>query len=466
MAKKSAMVYVCQGCGQSYPKWQGNCTACGEWNTLAAEPVTGVATGPGGGISFRSGSANLSLCQPLAEVACEKMPRLQTGLDTFDELIGGGIVPGAITLIGGEPGVGKSTFMLQLSSRLGVNVKPIVYLSGEESPLQIKLRADRLKIGNDRDIFLVAEQNLESSLGCIMSYLPKLLVVDSIQTVFSPQLEATPGSVAQIRECAAVLTKFGKDRGLPVFIVGHVTKEGAIAGPKILEHIVDTVLYFEGEVNSNYRILRVFKNRFGASGEVAVFQMTAAGLMPVLNPSDFFVNRHRLESPGVVVVPLLEGTRCILAELQALVTHSFLSMPRRVVSGLDTNRLNLVLAVLEKHAGLKFYNKDVFANVAGGLRMSEPGGDLGLAMALVGSAWDRPLPSDLLLVGELTLSGEIRPVGQLERRLNEGRRFGFRRFLVPAGGEAPKGPDLLLRVRTIREAVEQVFPGRGASPPE
>lgn len=465
MAKKSTTVYVCQSCGQSYPKWQGNCSACGEWNTLAAEPVAGGTAGPGGAFTFRSGSANLSLCQPLADVACERMPRLQTGLDTFDELIGGGIVPGAITLIGGEPGVGKSTFMLQLSSRLGVNVKPIVYVSGEESPLQIKLRADRLRIGNDRDIFLVAEQNLEASLGCIMSYLPKLLIVDSIQTVFSPQLEATPGSVAQIRECAAVLTKFGKDRGLPVFIVGHVTKEGAIAGPKILEHIVDTVLYFEGEVNSNYRILRVFKNRFGASGEVAVFQMTAAGLMPVLNPSDFFVNRQRLESPGVVVVPLLEGTRCILAELQALVTHSFLSMPRRVVSGLDSNRLNLVLAVLEKHAGLKFYNKDVFANVAGGLRMSEPGGDLGFAMALVGSAWDRPLPSDLLLAGELTLSGEIRPVGQLERRINEGRRFGFRRFLVPAGGEAPAGPDIL-RARTIREAVDLVFPGRGASRPD
>ncbi len=461
MARKNGTVYVCQSCGQSFPKWQGNCSACGEWNTLAQEPVAGVAAGPGGGISFRSGSANLSLCQPLAEVPCERMPRLQTGLDTFDELIGGGIVPGAITLIGGEPGVGKSTFMLQLSSRLGVNVKPIVYVSGEESPLQIKLRADRLKIGNDRDIFLVAEQNLESSLGCIMSYLPKLLIVDSIQTVFSPQLEATPGSVAQIRECAAVLTKFGKDRGLPVFIVGHVTKEGAIAGPKILEHIVDTVLYFEGEVNSSYRILRVFKNRFGASGEVAVFQMTAAGLMPVLNPSDFFVNRNRLESPGVVVVPLLEGTRCILAELQALVTHSFLSMPRRVVSGLDTNRLNLVLAVLEKHAGMKFYNKDVFANVAGGLRMTEPGGDLGLAMALVGSAWDRPLPSDLLLAGELTLSGEIRPVGQIERRINEGRRFGFRRFLVSGGGDAPAGPDIL-RARTVRDAVNLVIPGRGA----
>lgn len=463
MAKKSTTIYICQNCGQSFAKWQGNCPGCGEWNTLVAEPATSITAGPGTSISFRSGSANLALCQPLAEVMCEKTPRLLTGLDTFDELIGGGIVPGSITLIGGEPGVGKSTFMLQLSSRLGVNVKPIVYISGEESPLQIKLRAERLKIGNDRDIFLIAEQNLESSLGCIISYQPKLLIVDSIQTVFSPQIEATPGSVTQIRECATLLTKFGKDRGLPVFIVGHVTKEGAIAGPKILEHIVDTVLYFEGEINSNYRILRVFKNRYGASGEVAVFQMTAAGLMPVVNPSDFFVSRQRLESPGVVVVPLLEGTRCILTELQALVTHSFLSMPRRVVSGLDSNRLNLVLAVLEKHAGMKFYNKDVFANVAGGLRMNEPGGDLGLALALVGSSWDRPLPSDLLLVGELTLSGEIRPVGQLERRLSEGKRFGFRRFLIPASGEVPHGFDIV-RANTIREAIELIFPRRDSKP--
>ena len=458
MAKKSGMVYVCQGCGQNFPKWQGQCSACGEYNTLVQEAVGGVTTGPGNGITFHTGSANLSLCQPISEVRSELTPRLLTGLDTFDDLIGGGIVPGGITLIGGEPGVGKSTFMLQLSSRLGVNIKPIVYISGEESPLQIKLRSERLKIGNDKDIFLVSEQNLESALGCILPFQPKLLVIDSIQTVFTPHLEASPGSVTQIRECAAILTKFGKDRGLPVFIIGHVTKEGAIAGPKVLEHIVDTVLYFEGEVNSNYRILRVFKNRFGASGEVAVFQMTSAGLTAVVNPSDFFVSRNRTESPGVVVVPLLEGTRCILAELQALVAHSFLSMPRRVVAGLDANRLNLVLAALEKHAAMKFYNKDVFANVAGGLRLSEPGGDLGLAMAMVGSAWDRPLPSDLLMAGELTLSGEIRPVGQIERRINEGRRFGFRRFLISSNGDAPLGSDIL-RIKTVREAVELVFPG-------
>ncbi len=454
MAKKSGMIFVCRECGQSFQKWQGQCGGCGEWNTLVAEVAQTLGRDAAG---FKSGSANLSLCQALDDIQSEHVARIMTGFDAFDELIGGGLVAGGITLIGGEPGVGKSTFMLQLSSRLGVRLKPIVYISGEESPTQIKLRSDRLNIGNGKDIFLISEQNLEAALGCVLSYQPKLVVVDSIQTVFTPQVESTPGSVAQVRECAAILTKFGKDRSLPVMIIGHVTKDGAIAGPKILEHIVDTVLYFEGEINSNFRILRVFKNRFGATGEVAVFQMTAGGLMPVLNPSDLFVSRNRHDSPGVVVVPLLEGSRCILAELQALVTQSFLSMPRRVVSGLDANRLNLVLAVLEKHAGLKFYNRDVFANVAAGLRLSEPGGDLGLAMALAGSAWDRPVPGDLLTAGELTLSGEIRPVSGLDRRVAEGRRFGFKRFLVGRSGEKQSAKDLT-EVSTLREALQFVFP--------
>jgi DNA repair protein RadA/Sms len=349
--------------------------------------------------------------------------------------------------------------LLQLSSRLATRIKPIVYVSGEESVTQIKMRADRLCIGNGGDIFLISEQNLEASLGCILAYQPKLLVIDSIQTVFTSQLQSPPGSVGQIREGAAMLTKFGKDRGLPVIIIGHVTKEGSIAGPKVLEHIVDTVLYFEGELSSQFRILRVFKNRFGATGEVAIFQMTQGGLQAVINPSDLFVNRSRTDSPGVVIVPLLEGSRCILAELQALVTHSFLSMPRRVVSGLDSNRLSLVLAVLEKHGGLKFYNQDVFANVAGGLRLSEPGGDLGLAMAMVGSNKDRAIPQDLLLMGELTLSGEIRPVSGTERRIAEGRRFGFKRFLISAHGEAPQGSDIL-RVSTVAAAIKTVFPDR------
>ncbi|HOY65331.1 MAG TPA: DNA repair protein RadA [Candidatus Ozemobacteraceae bacterium] len=456
MARKNGVTYACQTCGQSFSKWQGQCSACGEWNTIVAE-AAGPAGRPGMH-DFKSGAANLALCQALDDVKAESAARFPTGFDTFDELIGGGLVPGGITLIGGEPGVGKSTFMLQLASRLAVKIKPILYISGEESSTQIKLRADRLNIGNGKDIFLVSEQNLDAALGAVMTYQPKLLVIDSIQTVFTPQLEATPGAVAQVRECAAILTKFGKDRGLPVMIIGHVTKEGAIAGPKVLEHIVDTVLYFEGEINSNFRILRVFKNRFGATGEVSVFQMRASGLMPVINPSDLFVSRHRTAAPGVVVVPLLEGSRCILAELQALVTHSFLSMPRRVVSGLDSNRIHLVLAVLEKHGGLKFYNRDVFANVAGGLRMNEPGGDLGLAMAMIGSAWDRPVPHDLLMAGELTLSGDIRPVAGIERRLAEGRRFGFTRFLVSAAGEPPKGNDVV-RVQNIADAIRHVFPG-------
>jgi DNA repair protein RadA/Sms len=394
--------------------------------------------------------------QCLDDIKVEDTTRWASGIDTFDELIGGGIVPGGVTLIGGEPGVGKSTFMLQLAARLGVTLKPLAYLSGEESATQIKLRAERLRVGSGENIILLSEQNIDSALQGVINHLPRLLIVDSIQTVFTSQMDSTPGSVSQIRECAAILTRFGKDRGLPVFIIGHVTKDGAIAGPKILEHIVDTVLYFEGDVNSNFRILRVFKNRFGATGEVAVFQMTDKGLLPITNPSDLFVSRKRLESSGVAVVPVLQGSRCILTELQSLVTQSFLPMPRRVVAGVDSNKLNLVLAVLEKHGGMKFYNRDVFVNVAGGLKLSEPGGDLGLAMAMAGSAWDKTIPSDLLLAGELTLTGEIRPVSQVERRINEGRRFGFKRFMVSKQSEI-KEQDGIIKVETIKEALNKVF---------
>ncbi|MDD3147912.1 MAG: DNA repair protein RadA, partial [Candidatus Riflebacteria bacterium] len=401
-------------------------------------------------------SGSISIIQTLDEVETERAARWPTGVDIFDELIGGGLVPGGITLIGGEPGVGKSTFMLQLVSRLGVNIKPLAYISGEESATQIKLRAERLRVGNGSDIILVAEQNLDSALNGLASFLPRLLVVDSIQTVYTTQMDATPGSVTQIRECAAILTKYGKDRGLPVFIIGHVTKDGAIAGPKILEHIVDTVLYFEGDVNSNFRLLRVFKNRYGATGEVAVFQMTDKGLSPVINPSDLFISRKRSDAPGVVVVPLMQGTRCILTEIQTLVTQSFLPMPRRVVSGLDSNRLSLVIAVLEKHANLKFYNRDVFANVAGGLKLTEPGGDLGLAMAMAGSLNDQPFPHDILPIGEVTLAGEIRPVTQIARRIAEGRRFGFKRFVLSGSCDLPEDNGII-KVNSLREAIKAVF---------
>ena len=443
--------YVCQSCGQSFPKWQGQCSGCEEWNTLAQEVEQPAARRVPNALS-----GSISIIQTLDEVAIERAARWQTGVDIFDELIGGGLVPGGITLIGGEPGVGKSTFMLQLISRLGVNIKPLAYVSGEESATQIKLRAERLRVGNGSDIILVAEQNLDSALNGLASYLPRMLVVDSIQTVYTPQMDATPGSVTQIRECAAILTKYGKDRGLPVFIVGHVTKEGSIAGPKILEHIVDTVLYFEGDVNSNFRLLRVFKNRYGATGEVAVFQMTDKGLSPVINPSDLFISRKRSDAPGVVVVPLLQRTRCILTEVQALVTQSFLPMPRRVVAGLDSNRLSLVIAVLEKHAGLKFYNRDVFANVAGGLKLTEPGGDLGLAMAMTSSLNDQAMPADVLPIGEVTLAGEIRPVTQIARRIAEGRRFGFKRFVVSGSCDLPEEKGII-KVNSLREAVKSVF---------
>ncbi len=451
---RSRSVFICQNCGQSFAKWQGQCSGCEEWNTLVEEVAQPAKRKTPSANSMYS--ASLSMIQTLDEIEAEHTARWTSGIDIFDELIGGGLVPGGVTLIGGEPGVGKSTFMLQLASRLGVHIKPLAYVSGEESATQIKLRADRLRVGNGQDIVLIAEQNLDAALQGIISYLPRMLVVDSIQTVFTPQLDATPGSVSQIRECAAILTKFGKDRGMPVFIIGHVTKDGAIAGPKILEHIVDTVLYFEGELSSNFRILRVFKNRFGATGEVAVFQMTDKGLSPVMNPSDLFIGRNRSDAAGVGVVPLLQGSRCILAELQTLVNQSFLAMPRRVVSGLDANRLNLVIAVIEKHGGIKFYNRDVFANVAGGLKLSEPGGDLGLAMALASSANERPLPADVMFAGELTLAGEIRPVAQLSRRIAEGRRFGFKRFVIASGSDIADKQGII-KVGTLREAMSFIF---------
>ncbi len=445
--------YVCQKCGQSFPKWQGQCSGCGEWNTLemeVEEPASANRRMP------VQTTGSISVIQTLNDVAVENTKRWPTGIDVFDELIGGGLVPGGITLIGGEPGVGKSTFMLQLISRLGVNIKPVAYVSGEESATQIKLRAERLRIGNGNDIILVSEQNLDSALNGLASYLPRMLVIDSIQTVYTPQLEATPGSVSQIRECAAIITKYGKDRNLPVFIVGHVTKEGSIAGPKILEHIVDTVLYFEGEINSNFRILRVFKNRYGATGEVAVFNMTEKGLSPVVNPSDLFVSQNRADVSGVIVTPVMQGSRCILTELQALVTQSFLEVPRRVVAGVDYNKLSLILAVLEKHAGMKFYNRDVFTNVAGGMKLNEPGGDLGLATALVASFHDRPVPTDVMPIGEITLAGEIRPVAQISRRITEGRRFGFKRFVVAEGTEVNDERGII-RVKTVRDAMRVIF---------
>ncbi len=410
-------------------------------------------------MQFASGAANLTICQPLDAIATENIARLTSGIDAFDELIGGGIVPGGICLIGGEPGVGKSTFMMQLAAAVARQLGTVAYLSGEESPTQIKMRAERLGFGNLGQVLLISEPNLEPALGSLASHLPRLVIIDSIQTVFTPTLDASPGSVGQVRECAALLTKFGKDRNLPVMIVGHVTKEGAIAGPKVLEHIVDTVLYFEGELTSQFRLLRAFKNRYGATGEVAVFHMGQAGLEPVKNPSDVFVSRDRLDTAGVVIVPLLEGTRCILAELQTLVSRSFLTNPRRVVSGLDGNRLSMIIAILERHARLRFYNQDVFANVAAGLRLDDPGADLGLALALASSLTGRPLPPDLLCSGELTLSGEVRPVSGLERRLTEGRRFGFKRFLVPKAAQVTGNErDGILRVRTLTDALDTVLP--------
>jgi DNA repair protein RadA/Sms len=321
--------------------------------------------------------------------------------------------------------------MLQLASRIAKNLNPIVYISGEESLIQIKLRSDRLRIGAESDIFLISEQNLDASLGCAMSYLPRLLIVDSIQTVFTTSLDSTPGSVGQVRECAAVLTKFGKDRGLPVLIVGHVTKDGAIAGPKILEHLVDTVLYFEGELSSQFRILRVFKNRFGPTDELMVLEMMGDGLAPVPDPSTYFLGERDETASGSAVVLALEGKRPFAVEVQALASKSYLAMPRRTALGLDLNRLNLLLAVLEKRLGIQLGQSDIYAKTGGGLKLTDPGLDLGLVAAVLSSYYDRPLPPRAVFWGEVDLSGRIRPVSGHEARLKQAKRLGYKPIFHP-----------------------------------
>jgi DNA repair protein RadA/Sms len=428
---KSRSVFRCTNCGAEHPRWAGRCDVCGEWNTLVEETVSKSQSGLKSGAARRIGGHKTlaeggSVATPvkLRDVQGSAEPRWKTGLDEFDFVLGGGIVPGSMILIGGEPGIGKSTLLLQVAARLEKSGHRTLYVSGEESPLQVRLRAERLS-DDAVDVDLLGETLLETIIATASATSPSVVVVDSIQTVFTADLEGAPGSVGQVRECAARLMRFAKETGITVFVVGHVTREGGIAGPKTLEHIVDTVLYFEGEGMLDHRILRAIKNRFGSVDEIGVFRMTAGGLDPVANPSELFLGDRENHASGSAVTALLEGSRPVLIEIQGLAARSGFGTPQRVATGFDNRRLALLLAVLDKRAGLSFSQLDVFLNVVGGVRLTEPAGDLAVAAALASSVYDRPLGGNAVFLGEVGLGGEIRPVSQSERRLAEAAKMGI-----------------------------------------
>jgi len=428
---KAKTIYACTECGGQAPKWQGQCPHCQAWNTLVESVAEAAAP------KRFSGLAQASQVMKLADVEAKEEARIPTGIPEFDRVLGGGVVPGAVVLIGGDPGIGKSTLLLQALVRLAEQY-PVLYVSGEESAGQVALRARRLAL-DAAGTQMLAEINVEKIISTLAAVKPVVAVMDSIQTLYSEQLQSAPGSVAQVRECAAQLTRYAKASGTAIVLVGHVTKEGAIAGPRVLEHIVDTVLYFEGDTHSSFRLVRAFKNRFGAVNEIGVFAMTDRGLRGVSNPSALFLSRHDEHVPGSCVTVTQEGSRPLLVEVQALVDEAHAPNPRRLTVGLEQNRLALLLAVLHRHAGIACYDQDVFVNAVGGVRISEPAADLAVLLAVVSSLRSRPLSGRLVVFGEVGLAGEVRPVQRGQERLKEAAKLGFRQAVIPAAN-APKQP--------------------------
>jgi DNA repair protein RadA/Sms len=434
--KAGKVVYTCSSCGGQFPKWVGQCPECKAWNTLE-EGIQVKTTAPNPRFSGYAGEANRNCVRTLAEVGAEVQSGTPTGMRELDRVLGGGLVAGSVVLIGGDPGIGKSTLLIQTMARLSDSL-PTLYISGEESPAQISLRARRLDLSCDR-LRLLAETGVERILALAREESPAVMVVDSIQTIYTEQLQSAPGSVAQVRESAAQLVRFAKQRGTAIFLVGHVTKEGALAGPRVLEHMVDTVLYFEGEAGSQFRLIRTIKNRFGAVNELGVFAMTDKGLKEVSNPSAIFLSRHDEDVSGSAILVTREGSRPLLVEVQALVDESPLANPRRVALGLDQNRLAMLLAVLHRHCGVAMYDQDVYVNVVGGVRITETAADLPVLLAVLSSFRDRPVPKRLAAFGEVGLAGEIRPVPSGQERLREAAKHGFERAIVPRAN-APKRP--------------------------
>jgi DNA repair protein RadA/Sms len=451
---KLKTVFACQACGFESSKWLGRCPDCGEWNSLVEERQEAPASVRGRpGASLEIGGRP----HPYDAVDVAEAARLPSGIDEFDRVLGGGVVPGSMVLIGGEPGIGKSTLLLQVAHLMGRSGGAVLYVSGEESERQIKLRGERLGISGG-GLFLMGETSLERILEEVESLRPAALVVDSVQTIYSSRFPSTPGSISQVREVATQLLFLAKGRGITTFLIGHVTKDGAIAGPKSLEHIVDTVLYFEGEKHLHHRIVRAVKNRFGAVSEMGVFEMSGSGLTPVANPSALFLAERQEGSPGSAVVATLEGSRPMLVEVQALVSPSSFGTPRRMSLGIDPNRTSLLLAVLEKRVGLELLTDDVFVSVAGGLEVAEPAADLGVAAAVASSFRNRPLPAHTAVFGEVGLAGEVRGVGQSALRIREAAQMGFVRCVLPARsvpGDA-EGIDLV-GVETLEEALARLF---------
>jgi len=424
--------FVCQSCGAVYGKWQGRCEACGEWNTIAAEAME---AGPPGSVSAARGGKGKLIEFTSLKGGGEFEPRLLTGNAEFDRACGGGLVPGSALLIGGDPGVGKSTLLLQIAAGLAKGGAKVAYISGEEATAQIRLRAQRLAL-SEADVALASATALRDILATLKAERPDAVIIDSIQTLWSDSLPAAPGTVTQVRTCAQELIRFAKGSGAILMLVGHVTKDGQIAGPRVVEHMVDAVLYFESEQGRAFRLLRAVKNRFGAAHEIGVFEMTGAGLREVANPSELFLSEPGEPVPGAAVFAGIEGTRPVLVEIQALVSPSTLAAPRRAVVGWDGARLSMLLAVLDARAGLDFGRHDVFLNVAGGLRIGEPAADLAAAAALCSSLFDRPLPKTSVVFGEVALSGAVRPVNQTDARLKEAQKLGFSGALAPAGAKA------------------------------
>ena len=427
---RARSVYRCTECGHDHPKWVGRCEACGAWNTVAEEPVAAPRASGKGGAATRA-ARRIETPSRLRDVAELPLERWRTGIDELDFVLGGGIVPGSMTLIGGEPGIGKSTLLLQAAARLETAGRSVLYASGEESPEQLRLRADRLA-EDAGAVHVQGETNLERVLDAAQALRADLVVLDSIQTVYTDTLESAPGNVGQVRECSGRLMRFAKETGTAVLVVGHVTKGGGIAGPKTLEHIVDTVLYFEGEAALDYRLLRATKNRFGSVDELGVFSMTGAGLVAVPNPSAVFLAARADGISGSAVTALMEGTRPVLVEVQALAARSGYGTPQRVATGLDPRRLAVLLAVLERRADTSFAELDVFVQATAGVRLGEPGTDLAVAAALLSSLYNRPVPADVVFVGEIGLGGEIRPTGGVDRRVAEASRLGFHRLFGSA----------------------------------
>ncbi|MDP8984414.1 MAG: DNA repair protein RadA [Pseudomonadota bacterium] len=429
-------IFVCQSCGAASPKWQGQCATCGEWNTLVAE-----AAPTGAGRTVQAARlAHAAATTSLAAEAVADEPRLTTGSVELDRVLGGGLVLGSVTLIGGDPGIGKSTLMLQAAAALQGLGRPVLYATGEESLKQVALRARRLGL-QDAAARLIAETGVERIVGTASSLGAGVLIVDSIQTMHSERIESAPGAVSQLRECTAELVRFAKTSGTAVLLVGHVTKEGQIAGPRVLEHMVDTVLYFESDTGSRFRVLRSVKNRFGAANEIGVFAMAEQGLREVTNPSAIFLSRHAEPVSGSVITVMREGSRSLLIEVQVLADASLGGNPRRVAVGIDGNRLTMLLAVAHRHAGLSLGGQDVFANVVGGVRLAETAGDLAIVLAARSSLQDVPLPNSLIAFGELGLAGEIRPVPFGEERLREAAKHGFKLALVPEANVPKRSPE-------------------------